>query len=203
MEGQLVKLNAGHKDQILKFWNSKRDLYGQEVQPNEAASLRKYQVIFEQKAHMYHLYGVLDSQDNVVFTLGTVLWDKLPYYSFIDFHSASSIRASNKIKEYMASAINQLLVDMLALKRHTFYYLFERAHVAPEVEWDPNHSHSYFKFIPESHKYDYLTELIIRPGERPEYLSYWKLMGERTHQVELVVRRGTLKPQHMRELLKA
>jgi hypothetical protein len=195
----LIKLEASHREQILDFWNSKRDLYGQTIDPDPIFNQKKYAHIFESDArNRYTIYGVMDESGEIVFTLGSVLWEGLPYYSIIDFFTRPSKRSHNQVMKYMATAVNQILQERIQQKRHTFYYVFKRSHVDRDVEWSSDYSHSYQKFMPETEKYSYSTEAIVLPGEKPAYASYWRLLGERTHNVELVIRKGMLKPEHMK-----
>lgn len=197
----LIKLNASHKLQILEFWESKRDLYGQTLTPDSVRNQAKYEHIFESASKdRYSIYAVFDEQGQITCTLGSVLWDGLPYYSIIDFFTRPTKRSENQIMRFMAAAINHILQERLQQKRHTFYYVFKRDHVNKEVEWSSDYSHSYQKFMPETEKYSYSTEAIVLPGEKPEYASYWKLLGERTHNVELVIRKAILKPEYMKEI---
>ncbi|NUN05033.1 MAG: hypothetical protein HUU57_04655 [Bdellovibrio sp.] len=198
---KLVKLSNAHKDQILEFWDSKRDLYGQTLEADPSRNRAKYEHIFESDSKdRYSIYAAFDDDGKISFTLGSVLWDGLPYYSIIDFFTRPTKRAENQVMKFMAAAITQILQERLQQKRHTFYYVFKRDHVNRDVEWSSDFNHSYQRFMPETQKYSYSTEAIVLAGEKPQYSSYWKLLGERTHNVELVIRKAILKPEYMKEI---
>ena len=198
----LIKLDHTHKEKILDFWDSKRDINGTVFPVDPQRNRKKFEHVFEAQKDKYTIYAIFNDQQDIVFTLGSVLWENLPYYSIIDFYVAQEVRSENQVMKYMAKAINQILADRLKIKRHTFYYLFKRSHVREDVEWSSEYTNSYSKYISESNKYNYSTEDIVMPGEKPSYLTYWRLMGERTYNVELLIRKGTLKPMYMEALFR-
>ncbi len=121
MESSLVLLDESHRNQILKFWRSKREIYGQVIEPDEDRINAKFNSFFTRSKDIYRIYGIMNPAGDLVFTIGVVMWDSLPYYSFIELTSLTGSGLSHKIKEFMSQGINQLLSDMLKVKRHTFY----------------------------------------------------------------------------------
>lgn len=111
----LIKLDHTHKEKILDFWDSKRDIYGTVFPVDPQRNRKKFEHVFEAQKDKYTIYAIFNDQQDIVFTLGSVLWENLPYYSIIDFYVAQEVRSENQVMKYMANAINQILADRLKI----------------------------------------------------------------------------------------
>jgi len=140
--------------------------------------------------------------NNLVCIISFFLWERMPYATVGDLFISIP---SNDFKLSRIMILNLVLNKTLDLilenKRHTFFFTtHKRFFSSKQFLTKKNDMHTEHA-VSAFNRFNVNIEAVIPKNTRPEYETYWNLIGCRTHSSDLWIRRATLKPEFFNMLI--
>lgn len=123
--------------------------------------------------------------------VGIFKWISLPYYSVTDLFIDTQYSVK-RYNAYITQALKTIMNLMEKEGRFQFYILtlvrpFQKKVLKNNKMWEVSKKYEPFA------RYNVTLEVIVKAHEKPEYVTYWKLMGSKTWPEDIWIRKYTLK----------
>ncbi len=127
--------------------------------------------------------------DKMIGCLSGYKWTSLPYYTVENLYIRSSQKSPVTFKKNLDGMLSLLVTQMEKDERFTFFAITALDYVPKSVLHNENEQSNFGEFVQALKGYRFCTEAIIPANTLPKFETYKRIMGGRTWNVNLVIRR--------------
>lgn len=196
---ELIVADKSHLSQIQEFISAKTNVFKIQLSPEE---IEDYKDKLEYKLNDKSYQFILAYENKQLTAMMSVYyWKTLPYFCLGDLFYKRTPEDQTSFRTGLNTLIEYGIQEALKNKYYVCYFITRMRRFSKQQfleKGNPNHSE---EAVPALSIFDVNVEFIIPKNSRPAHESYWHMMGSRTHDCDLWVRRGTLKVEKLYELL--
>lgn len=193
-------LNSENLEEIVLFIENKKELFKNNLSAEEIQQTKNRMRDNVDSKNFRFIIGKYEKSP--VCIISFFLWERMPYATIGDLFIST---ASTDFKLSRIRLLNIVLKKTLDLilenRRHTIFFTTHRRFFSSKQFLTQKNSLHTEQAISAFDRFNVNIEAIIPKNTKPEYETYWSLIGHKTHKTDIWIRRATLKSEYFDRLI--
>lgn len=194
------EISVGEVDLLSDFFSRDPKLFKKTVTSEASkAAFDGFVKYFKENPTLVTCYGAFVNGE-LCGVMSGIRWTKMPYYTvgYLKVHNTSgSLRFYVKVFDGL---LTSLIEKFEAEKRFDFYFINYQRNFHKKYFEENRRQRAIPGFFSQIHRYELFVQDVIPPGQVSTYSVFNEIMGKRTFEVPVWIRKASLKPEFRNKL---